>query len=50
MGHDVYKVASPEGWIKKSELILDFYNLRRKEDLLALPIDAHKDIALIENF
>ena len=26
-GHDVMEVASPEGWRKNRELVLDFYNL-----------------------
>jgi NAD-dependent deacetylase len=30
-GHDVMEVASPEGWRKNKELVLDFYNQRRKQ-------------------
>lgn len=30
-GHDVRVVASPEGWRKNRELVLDFYNQRRKQ-------------------
>ncbi|MGO4770085.1 NAD-dependent deacetylase [Flavobacterium sp. W22_SRS_FK3] len=30
-GHDVMEVATPEGWRKNQELVLDFYNKRRKQ-------------------
>jgi NAD-dependent deacetylase len=30
-GHDVMEVASPEGWRKNKELVLDFYNQRRRQ-------------------
>lgn len=30
-GHDVMEVASPEGWRKNRELVLDFYNKRRQQ-------------------
>ena len=30
-GHDVMEVASPMGWHKNKELVLDFYNQRRKQ-------------------
>ncbi len=30
-GHDVMEVASPEGWRKNPELVLDFYNQRRRQ-------------------
>jgi NAD-dependent deacetylase len=45
MGYDVYEVASPQGWQKDPELVLDFYNQRRKEVAKALPNAAHKAIA-----
>ncbi len=45
MGYDVYEVASPQGWQKDPELVLDFYNERRKEVAKALPNAAHKAIA-----
>ncbi len=45
MGYDVYEVASPQGWQKNPELVLDFYNQRRKEVAKALPNAAHKGIA-----
>ncbi len=30
-GHDVMEVASPEGWHRNKELVLDFYNQRRRQ-------------------
>src|SRR5664279_3208722 len=51
MGDDVYEVATPEGWRKNPKLVLDFYNMRRKEVANALPNSAHKGIAdLLEHF
>jgi NAD-dependent deacetylase len=49
MGYDVYEVASPQGWQKNPELVLDFYNQRRNEVAKALPNAAHKGIADLEN-
>jgi NAD-dependent deacetylase len=49
MGYDVYEVASPQGWQKNPELVLDFYNQRRKEVAKALPNAAHHGIADLEN-
>ena len=49
MGYDVYEVASPEGWQKDPELVLDFYNQRRKEVGNALPNAAHKGISDLES-
>ena len=50
MGYDVYEVASPQGWKKDPELVLDFYNQRRKEVAKALPNAAHKGIADLEKY
>lgn len=30
-GHNVHEVATPEGWFANPELVLDFYNQRRKQ-------------------
>ncbi|HXR84163.1 MAG TPA: Sir2 family NAD-dependent protein deacetylase [Hanamia sp.] len=49
MGYNIYEVASPEGWEKNPELVLDFYNKRRKEVAGALPNEAHKGIAGLES-
>lgn len=44
-GHDVMEVASPQGWEKNQELVLDFYNKRRRQLLTVLPNAAHKALA-----
>ena len=49
MGYDVYEVASPQGWQKNRELVLDFYNQRRKEVAKALPNKAHEGIAELQS-
>jgi NAD-dependent deacetylase len=47
-GHDVMEVASPEGWYRNKELVLNFYNERRKQLLEVEPNSAHVDIAKLE--
>jgi len=49
-GHDVMEVASPEGWRKNPELVLDFYNQRRKQLLEVKPNDAHKALVELEKY
>ncbi|RUA10234.1 MAG: NAD-dependent deacylase, partial [Flavobacteriia bacterium] len=44
-GHDVMEVASPYGWNKNPELVLDFYNKRRRQLLEVKPNKAHKLLA-----
>lgn len=48
-GHDVMEVASPEGWEKNQDLVLDFYNKRRKQLLQVNPNAAHKALVELEN-
>ncbi len=48
-GYDVYEVATPEGFRKNPQLVLDFYNARRKDVAAALPNDAHTGLAELEN-
>lgn len=48
MGHDVYAVATPEGWKKNPSLVLDFYNERRREVANAKPNAAHEAVAALE--
>ena len=50
MGYDVYEVASPEGWNKNPELVLDFYNQRRKEVAKAFPNKAHIELAALQEY
>lgn len=47
-GHDVMEVASPEGFAKNPELVLEFYNQRRRQLLEVAPNDAHKALAALE--
>lgn len=47
-GHDVMSVASPEGFTANPELVLDFYNQRRKQLLQVKPNAAHFDLAALE--
>lgn len=47
-GHDVTTVASPEGFISNPELVLDFYNQRRRQLLSVKPNSGHFDLALLE--
>lgn len=47
-GHDVYEVASPRGWKKNPGLVLEFYNLRRKDIASANPNAAHTGLAALE--
>ena len=50
-GHDVMSVASPEGWRKDRELVLDFYNQRRKQLKTVNPNAGHLSLVdLEENF
>lgn len=48
-GYDVYEVASPDGWHKNPQLVLDFYNARRKDVAAALPNAAHIGLAQLEH-
>jgi NAD-dependent deacetylase len=47
-GHDVMDVASPQGWHRNQELVLDFYNQRRKKALEVTPNRGHEIIAELE--
>lgn len=47
-GHDVMEVASPQGWARNRELVLDFYNQRRKQALTAEPNAGHLALAELE--
>lgn len=47
-GHDVMEVASPFGWENNMELVLDFYNQRRRQLLQVQPNNAHKALVLLE--
>jgi NAD-dependent deacetylase len=46
--HDVMEVATPQGFEKNPELVLDFYNQRRKQLHEVKPNTAHFDLAALE--
>jgi NAD-dependent deacetylase len=47
-GHNVMDVASPEGWQRNPELVLDFYNQRRRQLKDAKPNAGHIGLAELE--
>lgn len=47
-GHDVYQVATPEAWRQNPELVLEFYNQRRRQLLECQPNSAHQYLATLE--
>ena len=47
-GHDVMEVASPESFRKNPELVLDFYNQRRRQLLSVKPNTAHVALTSLE--
>ncbi|MBW7855098.1 MAG: NAD-dependent protein deacylase [Ignavibacteriales bacterium UTCHB1] len=49
-GYDVMQVASIQGWRENKELVLDFYNERRRELKRAKPNDAHLAIAELQKY
>jgi NAD-dependent deacetylase len=48
-GFRVEDVASPEGWYRNPELVLDFYNQRRKNALEVKPNRGHEILAELED-
>lgn len=49
-GHNVMEVASPEGFAKNPQLVLDFYNQRRKQLLEVQPNKGHENLAKLETY
>ena len=47
-GYEVAEVATPRGWRKNPQLVLDFYNARRKNVADAQPNAAHYGLAELE--
>ena len=47
-GHKVEDVATPEGWMRNPELVLDFYNQRRKNASQVKPNRGHEILAEFE--
>lgn len=48
-GHKVEDVATPEGWRKNPELVLEFYNQRRKQALTVKPNRGHEILKELED-
>jgi len=48
-GYEVSEVATPGAWKRNPQLVLDFYNMRRKNVLDAVPNGAHLGLAELEN-
>lgn len=46
----IEEVATPEAWKKNPKLVLDFYNMRRKQCMEAQPNQAHLLIANLEKY
>lgn len=47
-GHDVTQVATPGAWQRDPKLVLDFYNMRRRDVAAAKPNAAHTGLAALE--
>lgn len=48
--YDVTEVASPQAWENNRQLVLDFYNQRRKQLFESKPNSAHFDLAGLEKY
>ncbi len=48
-GYQIEDVATPRAWRRNPQLVLDFYNYRRKDVLTAQPNAAHYGLAELEN-
>jgi NAD-dependent deacetylase len=47
--HDVMEVASPEGWRKNRDLVLEFYNQRRRQLFEVKPNAGHEALVELES-
>jgi NAD-dependent protein deacetylase/lipoamidase len=47
-GYEVTEVATPRAWKKNPALVLDFYNMRRRDVKAAHPNKAHAGLAALE--
>jgi NAD-dependent deacetylase len=47
-GHEVTEVATPRAWRKNPRLVLEFYNMRRRDVAKAAPNAAHLGLAELE--
>lgn len=46
--YNIYEIATPQAWEQNQDLVLDFYNQRRKQLLDVEPNDAHRYLAKLE--
>ena len=49
-GYEVTEVATPRAWKKNPQLVLDFYNMRRRDVAAAQPNAAHIGLAELEKY
>ncbi len=49
-GHDVMEVASLQGWVNNMQLVLAFYNKRRKQASTVQPNRGHQILAELEDY
>ena len=49
-GYNIEDVATPRAWKKDKQLVLDFYNMRRKDVANAQPNAAHIGLAELEKY
>lgn len=47
-GYNIEDVATPHAWHRDPQLVLDFYNMRRRDIITAQPNTAHKGLAELE--
>ena len=47
-GYDIHEVATPGAWMRNPALVLEFYNMRRRNVLEAKPNPAHSILAELE--
>lgn len=47
--HEIMEVASPEGWRKNPQLVLEFYNQRRRQLRQVAPNEGHVLLAKLES-
>jgi NAD-dependent deacetylase len=48
-GYEISEVATPRAWKKNQQLVLDFYNMRRRDVAAAEPNAAHIGLAELED-
>ncbi len=47
-GYDIEEVATPRAWRRNPQLVLDFYNMRRRDVAMAQPNAAHYGLAELQ--